>query len=474
MSLMRSARPRRPGAPAPRRGVALALPWSLVGALLAVLAGALLAPAQAQTAPPTAGAGPAPAAAASPVVLSGTIVNKTAGGSVPAGMVVTATEIDAAATKEVARTVATASPSGAFHEPALPGQPGDQFALSTDYLGVTYVAQAKPPTATAIPIYETTTDSSVLSVTSETLTVLTSSTANTFNIIQLMRVHNSSDRTYIGTPDPKGTGVRQTLELPVPAQVSNFQAGPGVQGSVTVAPDGMPAASDPILPGDTDISYFYDVKVANSGWPMSRPIIYPTAREEILLAPGLTLNGPGLSLRQHVTIQGKSYANYQGGALAPGTTLSANVTLTSSASPLLWIVLGILLVLVVGAAFALPRLFRKRKQEPAPATDEAPTGGRDALIDQIAALDEAHEAGTVSDEAYAARRAGLKARLLSLAGDEPGDIPGPGDEPGDKPGPGDEPESGDEPGEAAPSSEGVHDAAAGGDRSPGPGGADPP
>lgn len=363
----------------------------------------------------------APAARAqapAPAPLAGTVKNGTSGASVPAGLTVTAHELDAGATKEIASSTVTVGPNGAWSVSDLPSNPGDRFAITADYQGVTYVTEGHPPTATVLSIYETTTDPTVLSVPSETLTVLTGK-GDTFNVIQVMAVRNSSDKTYVGAPDPAGSGLRQTVELPAPTGFSQFSPGPGITGQLSTGPDGMPMSSDPVNPGTTSLTYFYDVTVARSGWPLSRPVIYPTGREEILLANGLSLTGPGLHHKKTVTIQKKPYADFEGGALAPGTTLSASITYTSSNSLTLWVSLAFLLVLAVGSALGFPRLFRWAKaSKPAKPGLEEPT--RESIVEEIAALDEAHEAGEVEDDAYASRRKSLKKRLRAMSGEAAG------------------------------------------------------
>ncbi|MGH2717814.1 MAG: hypothetical protein ACRDJU_04465, partial [Actinomycetota bacterium] len=222
------------------------------------------APGQAATPSPT-----STATSGTPVTLTGTITNGTSGGSVPGGMSVTATEINEQASSQVAQVKVSVGAGNSFSA-TLPGDSGDQFALQTDYKGVTYVAEAHPPTATALPIYETSTDNSSITVPSETLTVIKGKQANTFEVIQLMRFENSSDHTYIGTPSSSSPTVDQTVELPIPDGATSFIPGPGLQGAVGIGADGQPVASDPIVPGATDISYLYTVTVANSGWPLSR------------------------------------------------------------------------------------------------------------------------------------------------------------------------------------------------------------
>jgi cytochrome c-type biogenesis protein CcmI len=145
---------------------------------------------------------------------------------------------------------------------------------------------------------------------------------------------------------------------------------------------------------------------------MSLPVVYATAKADVLIDPGLTLSGPGLTFRKTVTINKKHYRDYQAANLAPGTTLSANIAPASSTSVTLYLGLGALLVLVLASAVGIPRLLRKRKEEQ---VEPAGPGEREQLIEEIAALDEARAAGSVEEEDYTAQRTELKNRLLSLS-----------------------------------------------------------
>lgn len=345
------------------------------------------------------------AQAAAPVSISGGIVNGTAGASVPGGLTVTATEVDAGVTKQVATKRASVGPGGAFRIDGFPGQPGDHFVVGTDYLGVTYSAEATPGSPATLKIYQTTTDPTVLSIPATTLTVIIGKQGN-YNVLQLLTAHNSSDRSYIGSPNPAAPGPPATLELPIPAGATAFSPVQGLANGLTAAPDGLVASTDPVQPGNTDVSYIYNIAVPRSGWGMNLPVIYATSKVDLLVDPGLTLSGPGLTFRKSVTINKKDYRDYQGANLAPGTTLNANIAPASSTSVTLYLGLGALLVLVVASAVGVPRLLRKRRRQE--------RGEREQLIEEIAALDEAHAAGSVEEDDYTAQRAELKNRLVAL------------------------------------------------------------
>jgi hypothetical protein len=361
----------------------------------------------------------APGQAQAPASISGTIVNGTAGASVPGGLTVTATEVDARVTKQVATKKATVGPGGAFRIDGFPGQSGDHFVVGTDYLGVTYSAEATPGSAATVRIYETTTDPTVLSIPATTLTVIIGKQGN-YNVLQLLTAHNASDRSYVGAPNPAAPGPPPTLELPIPAGATAFSPMQGLANGLTAAPDGLVASTDPIQPGNTDVSYIYNIAVPRSGWGMSLPVVYATSKFDVLVDPGLTLSGPGLTLRKSVTINKKDYRDYEGAGLAPGTTLNATIAPASSTSATLYLGLGALLVLIVASAVGVPRLLRKHRKpgaEPSERGEPEPRE-REQLIEEIAALDEAHAAGSVEEGDYTAQRAELKDRLLALTGTE--------------------------------------------------------
>jgi hypothetical protein len=259
----------------------------------------------------------------------------------------------------------------------------------------------------------------VLSIPATTLTVIIGKQGN-YNVLQLLTAHNASDRSYVGAPNPAAPGPPPTLELPIPAGATAFSPMQGLANGLTAAPDGLVASTDPIQPGNTDVSYIYNIAVPRSGWGMSLPVIYATSKFDVLVDPGLTLSGPGLTLRKSVTINKKDYRDYEGAGLAPGTTLNATIAPASSTSATLYLGLGALLVLIVASAVGVPRLLRKHRKpgaEPSERGEPEPRE-REQLIEEIAALDEAHAAGSVEEGDYAAQRAELKDRLLALTGTE--------------------------------------------------------
>src|SRR5207249_9707810 len=187
-------------------------------------------------------------AAPGPVSVQGTVTSGTAGAGVPPGIAVTIVQLDQDYT-EIGRRTVQSGPGGRFRSDGWDGRAGNRFVASADHMNVNYIAAATgdPGTVEAkVTIYEPTTDATVLKVPSDTLTVVPGS-GNVLEALQILRVDNASDRTYVGTtpaaaappapgspaaspPAPKPPSV---LELPVPAGAYDLTPQEGSQAGLT-------------------------------------------------------------------------------------------------------------------------------------------------------------------------------------------------------------------------------------------------
>jgi hypothetical protein len=364
-----------------------------------------------------------------PVTVQGRVTNGTAGAAVPPGIAVTVVQLDQDFT-EIARRTVTAGPDGIFRSDGWDGKTGSRFVASADHENVNYIAAVTGDSGTLdvkLTIYEPTTDATVLRVASDTLTVVPGS-GNVLEVLQIMRVGNGSDRTYVGTTPatpppstPSGSGSPDAprppavLQLPVPAGAYDVTSQEGSQGGLARGTEGGIFTADPLSPGQTVVSFLYRVKVPSSGWALSRPVFYPTARSTVLLGPGLTLDADRFKFQGPVTLENRKYGRWDGPALAPGDQLAARIGSDRAGSGLVW-GLWVALAAVLVAAVAVPLALRRRRKT-APRGSRAPGAGpseRARLVEEIAALDDALEAGSISEREHAERRGALKQRLISL------------------------------------------------------------
>lgn len=351
----------------------------------------------------------AAAVPASAITVAGRVANGTAAGGPVDGLVVTAVRI-AEDGKEGERAQATVA-GGTFRVDGLGDAPGSRYLVAVDYGGVTYSTMARgtgPEAAADLTVYETTEDESVLRVVSDTLTVVQGEGA-TYEVLQILRVANASDRTFVGKAAGEG---RRVLGLPVPFGAFDLVPGEGLSPQGLSAMPGGVATSAPVLPGEWSVSYIYKVRVPRSGWLLTRPVIYPTDRVDILAGQGLAVDGEGFDYQQQVTLGERTYRRYRGGPFGAEAEVQAQVAPSARASPLLWWGLGAAAAVVLAAALGTPALLRRRRARRQP---EIPLpSARERLVEEIAALDEAFASGTVGEKEYAASRAALKARLAAL------------------------------------------------------------
>ncbi len=349
-------------------------------------------------------------------VLEGSVTNGTAGAPVPSGLTVTAVQLDGDG-NERSRTSALVGAGGRFRLEGLGDEPASRYVVGLEYRGVTYatdVAVESPtPTMTAaLTIYEVTEDDAAISVSADTLTVVKGEKGK-MEVFQLLRVKNSSDRTYAGQASG---GSRQILRLPVPSGAFDLAPGQGITASaITSAPEGI-ATGDPVIPGETQISYLYRVRVPRTGWALERAIVYPTDRLNVLVGEGLALRAPKLTFSESVKLEQRRYRRYQGGPLPAGGELIASVEPDTRASSSLPIGLAVLLGLVLAVAFGAPRLRRARSLS---RTASERLTERERVIEDIAALDEAFAGGRIPREQYEKARPRLKKKLRALTAEAP-------------------------------------------------------
>ena len=347
-----------------------------------------------------------PAAAQAPgSSISGRIKMGTAGAPLPAGLTVVGSEIDASGKAgELKRQV---SNDGTFR---LEGFRGSRLFVGVEHQGVTYAREVRSKDAEItidLEIFETTADPAVVSVASNTITVLQGK-GDTMEVLEVLRVGNSSDRTFIGAGDGQPRPI-VLLALPEGA----FDLSPAEKANPrALAPTAMgPAATSPLYPGQTQISYLYKVRVPRTGFQFRRESVYPTGKVDLLVGPGLKLQaGPGLKFQETKKLGNTTYRRYRSGELAAGALLGADIVYEGETGGGLWIGLGAALAALAVAVAGSAVLSRKRGRKTTP-----PEPRREEIIEQIARLDEEFEKGALDQGAYRRDRERMKRRLARLS-----------------------------------------------------------
>jgi mono/diheme cytochrome c family protein len=357
-------------------------------------------------------------------VVSGRVINGTAGAGLPEGLLVRLRAFDMNADFIDAITTTVAA-DGSFHfegiDPTLPVQ----LEPLVVYQDVSYfgdldaaitLAPEQPEADVNITVYETTDDASAVRV--ERLHVVFDFAPDRAQVAELYILSNDADRVYVGTLE---TG---TLRLSVPADALSFQPGGDPERYLTLA-DGI-ADTIPIPPGASTAESVLIYELAYDGeLELSRPMPFDASVVNVFVPDvGIAVSSDDLRPGGPFQAQNTTFQTYLADDLAAGDRLTLRLsgepeissapTTTSPHRPggpnqAQSIAIG---ALALAVAVALSFLYWQGRLSLRlrPAAQDR----QSALLQAIADLDDAWATGQVKDEPYRARRARLKEELLEL------------------------------------------------------------
>ena len=356
-------------------------------------------------------------------VISGTVVNGTTGAPMP-DLTVELGIFDQTSLLEQ-RTAKTDS-AGVFRLTELPTDAGIVFAGRVEYQGMPSSSDfitfepGKNELNLPLSVFETTTDAS--GVRADRVHFIMDFGPGQAQIAELMVFSLDGNRAYVGD----GAGV---LRFTLPAGAQGLEIDGDTQdGRYQVTADGF-VDKLPLQPGEStrQVLYRYALPYTGDKLDFTRTLPYAAANVNALVTDiGQKLTSDDQLVNQGVreTQQGNFY-NLVGQNLPAGQAVTIQMTGLAAASAaagaevtpttgggtatgriLLWVLIGLA---ATGAVLlvALP-LLRRRGAEATGAVT------RDEVVDALARLDMAHEAGELSDAAYRDERMRLKAQLRDL------------------------------------------------------------
>lgn len=358
----------------------------------------------------------------SATVVQGQIINGTAGQAVPANSVVNIYILHS--DNSIVSQTLQADAQGRFVADTLPAAHGDTLYGEVPYKDLSFfngpAAYGLDPVVTLpITIYESTLDTSNVKIDALHLVALPNETG--LQVSEIYVLSNLGDRYVAGFGQP-------IMHLSLPAGATAIAADPNMPPDVVIpAGDGIDYY-DAIPIGSKVTQIVFEYQLSGSSFTLDRPVFQPVSSVNFLLQSDVT------QLRVSTTqftdqgaepIQGQVYQQFSTQNLKPGDKLS--IKIDSAVSPTNWpIVLGVGLVML-GLLGIIVWQVRQRKGQvetsergtvkPQRATVKVEDGS-DALIDQIAALDDLHDAGQIDDASYTTKRASLKKKLMKLMSEE--------------------------------------------------------
>ena len=361
--------------------------------------------------------------------ITGQVVNAS-GGEVPTDLTIDLSGFDEM--KQTYTATTTIEPDGSYTFLDVEMPVGRAFITSTEYNKVAYssdIAVVEAGTTNldlSIPIRETTTDSSVLSV--DRMHILFEyGDPDTLRVIELWILSNLSDRTLVATEE--GAPV-VTYRLPEGA--TNLQFEDGVLGERYMETPGGFGDTDVVRPGPGLRQLVFSFEMPyRSRLEFVQPIDLPV-NAVVILGPeeGVKVKSNQLQDAGTRQMQDISYHMYTSDRLEAGSELAMTISGRPKGTSLVAgsstnLVIGLLafgIALIVAGAW----LFRRNRAErtgieAAEELDEELLPGEAAedpetLLDAILALDDQYRAGELPEEAYRQRRSELKAHLKDMLG----------------------------------------------------------
>jgi mono/diheme cytochrome c family protein len=320
--------------------------------------------------------------------------------------------------QEVLTLSAPASADGSFAFENV-GMPVNRiFLAEVNYAGITYRSDFAAASADSVKValsplkvYKASTDVSLLKL--DQVHISTDfSTAGTVQVLEIFALKNASNNAVVISTD--GTTI-PFIPFPEGATDQGYEAG---QGSAPFVKADQGLA---VVPSDKPYSIiaFFNLPYEKKA-DINQPLAIDMPSLILLVPQGIKVQGKQLESRGLQVIEKNNYEEFSASGLKAGQTLAFSVSGQPKASTSAgiaahqgWLIGGAALgmALIGGGLFLY---VRERRRQPA-APDEADFESADEVLDAILALDDLHQAGKISDEAYQVRRNELKETLKDLS-----------------------------------------------------------
>ena len=356
--------------------------------------------------PPSTGT-PPPAAASENMVVQGYVVNGTAGQPVPGNLSITFYIFPGGTGQNALTQTLPTDTQGRFVVTTTNVGPTDMVAATTEYNQLNFFSNLEnyaPQVTLPVTIYEHTADAANVSI--ATLHIVAAPGANGLDVSEIYVLSNSGDRIVAGFGQP-------IMRLGLPKSATQVTPDANMPADVLVQTDGGLDYYDAVPVGANAGQLIFQYTVPTGPYQLDRPLMQNVTSVNLLVegdASQLTVSGAQFTSAGTQDIQGKTYQQFRASNLSPGQTLALTIAAFDSRSGFDGRILAGIALVIAGVV----GLFVWQRGRGQGAVAAGPEAQREALMDQIAALDDDFAAGSLDEVNYKAKRAKLKERLLKL------------------------------------------------------------
>ncbi|MDT8305179.1 MAG: c-type cytochrome [Anaerolineae bacterium] len=317
------------------------------------------------------------------------------------------------------------------------------YVVTVTYEGINYgsdfgrVERDEPILNLPVTVYDPTSDPAGIRI--DQLHIILEFVDGTVNVNELYQFSQDEPAVFVGESGAVADGTVE-ITLPDGATTPSFSRTFGSMDSFfavenIVQTEERWADTVPVRPGEATLSLLASYSLPYDGSAtIAHPVYYDVDRVNVVLAAsGVTLSGDEGWSEEAGGAMGGLFASYRRTGMAAGEsvrfTLAGDpvpVTMPGSADPAgaatapvardrtteLVIGGGVLLLALV-AGFFIIRSWQQREPYAGETADVEPLD-RDTLLEELAALDDAFEAGEIDEETYQFERAALKEVLLAI------------------------------------------------------------
>lgn len=366
-------------------------------------------------------------------VVSGTVVNGTAGGGLTAGLPVTLTIFGSEADDQPTQLQTTTDEAGAFVFEQVPLSADTSYQLSAVYAGVEYVGEPGSLTSAdglagqTLDVYETTSDPAAMRASMAHVVIQVDEESDSLLVSELLVINNTGDRTYVGLPVEQTNpalgeshppiGGNETLRFAVPPGASDVGIVDGLLIEDLITADFGFIDTSPWVPGTRQVAFSYSLPYEGSDYVLRTSLDIPADTVNILMPKGKAkLESASPFTQDEAVLQDEPYFRASANNLEAGATIQAILTDLPSGdgSGVQIAIFVVLIAAALGVVGIVAYNLYRRSRLAAAGVEDAGEREKAGLLLAIAELDRQHDASEITEAEYNRRRDEAKSRLEAI------------------------------------------------------------